>query len=77
MNRAMFMEKLSEYNIGYGLHFPACHHLNYIRQKYVTENVILPETERAAEKIISLPLFPDMKEDDASYVCEAIREILK
>jgi dTDP-4-amino-4,6-dideoxygalactose transaminase len=38
---------------------------------------MLPETERAADEIISLPLFPDMKNDDVSYVCEAIREILK
>lgn len=75
MDRGLFMEKLSEYNIGYGLHFPACHLLNYIRRKFGTE--MLPETERAAEKIISLPLFPDMKNEDASYVCEAIREILK
>lgn len=77
MNRDLFMEKLSEYNIGYGLHFPACHQLSYIKKKYGSENMNLPETERAAEKIISIPLFPDMKEDDASYVCEAIREILK
>jgi dTDP-4-amino-4,6-dideoxygalactose transaminase len=38
---------------------------------------MLPETERAGERIISLPLFPDMSNDDVSYVCEAIREILK
>lgn len=77
MDRGLFMEKLSEYNIGYGLHFPACHLLNYIRKKFGTEKGMLCETERAAEKIISLPLFPDMKKDDAFYVCEAIREILK
>ncbi len=77
MDRGLFMEKLSEYNIGYGLHFPACHLLNYIKEEFGTEKGMLPETERAAKKIISLPLFPDMKNDDASYVCEAIKEILR
>ncbi len=77
MDRGLFMEKLSEYNIGYGLHFPACHLLDYVKRDFGTKKVILPETERAAEKIISLPLFPDMKNEDASYVCEAIKEILK
>jgi dTDP-4-amino-4,6-dideoxygalactose transaminase len=38
--------------------------------------VPLAETERAAGRICSLPLFPDMKDDDVAYVCEAVREIL-
>ena len=77
MDRGLFMEKLSEYNIGYGLHFPACHLLNYIKNQFGNGEGMLPETERAAGKIISLPLFPDMVNDDVSYVCEAITEILK
>ena len=77
MDRSNFMEKLSQYNIGYGLHFPACHLLSYVKKQFATGMGMLPETERAADKIISLPLFPDMKNDDVFYVCEAIREILK
>ena len=77
MDRGLFMEKLSEYNIGYGLHFPACHLLQYIKNQFGNGEGMLPETERAAGKIISLPLFPDMTDDDVSYVCEAIKEILK
>jgi len=36
----------------------------------------LRETELAADRIVSLPLFPDMENKDVSYVCEAIKEIL-
>ena len=74
MERSLFMEKLSEYNIGYGLHFPPCHLLKYIRSRFGVQS--LPETERAAEKIISLPLFPEMTDDDVAYVCAAVREIV-
>lgn len=77
MERSVFMEKLSQYNIGYGLHFPACHLLSYMQKQFGTGWGMLPETERAAESIISLPLFPDMKDDDVFYVCEAIKEIVK
>ncbi len=77
MDRGNFMEKLSQYNIGYGLHFPACHLLSYVKRQFKTGMGMFPETERAADKIISLPLFPDMKNDDVVYVCEAIKEILK
>jgi UDP-4-amino-4-deoxy-L-arabinose-oxoglutarate aminotransferase len=74
MERSRFMERLSEYNIGYGLHFPACHLLSYVKNRFgVTE---LPETERAAGEILSLPLFPDMADTDVAYVCSAVREIL-
>jgi UDP-4-amino-4-deoxy-L-arabinose-oxoglutarate aminotransferase len=76
MGRDQFMEKLSEYNIGYGLHFPACHRLSYVKKRFGTKKGELPETERAAERILSLPLFPGMKNDDVSYVCEAIGEIV-
>jgi dTDP-4-amino-4,6-dideoxygalactose transaminase len=37
----------------------------------------LKETERANDRLVSLPLFPDMKEEDVSYVCEAVLEILR
>ena len=76
MDRKRFMERLSEYQIGYGIHFPAGHRLSYIQNKYKIKKGELKETERADTKIVSLPLFPDMKEEDVSYVCEAVREIL-
>jgi UDP-4-amino-4-deoxy-L-arabinose-oxoglutarate aminotransferase len=76
MERDRFMARLGDFNIGYGLHFPAAHLLSYVKEQFGTAKGTLPETERAAERIISLPLFPDMSDSDAHYVCEAIREIL-
>ena len=76
MEREHFMQRLSEYNIGYGIHFPAGHRLSYIQKRYRIKKGELKETERASAKLLSLPLFPDMKEEDVSYVCEAVREIL-
>jgi len=74
MDRGRFMEKLAEYNIGYGYHYPACQLLRYVKRRYGT--AALPETERASERILSLPLYPDMQDGDVDYVCRAIREIL-
>ncbi len=75
--RDIFMERMADYNIGYGLHFPPAHDLTYVKKEYDVKAESLPETIRAADKILSLPLFPDMKDDDVHYVCEAIKEILK
>ena len=77
MDRDKFMSKLADYNIGYGLHFPPAHLLKYVQEKYPVKKGMLTETERAADKIISLPLFPNMQDDDVRYVCEAIKEIVK
>ena len=74
--RERFMEGLAERNIGYGLHFPAVHRLAYVRERFGDASPRLPETEQAADRILSLPLFPDMTEGDVAYVCEAVREIL-
>jgi UDP-4-amino-4-deoxy-L-arabinose-oxoglutarate aminotransferase len=73
MQRPLFMEKLSQYNIGYGIHFPACHLLKYVQERF--GRVCLPVTEGVADRIVSLPLFPDMTDADVTYVCSAIKEI--
>jgi dTDP-4-amino-4,6-dideoxygalactose transaminase len=77
MDRERFMQKLSEYQIGYGIHFPAGHRLSYFQKRYKIKKGELKETEQASSRLVSLPLFPDMKDEDVSYVCEAIQEILK
>lgn len=76
MERGVFMQRLSDYNIGYGLHFPAAHLLTYVKNAFGDHRCLLPVTERAAERIISLPMFPSMAEKDVLYVCDAIQEIL-
>ncbi|MGD0021698.1 MAG: aminotransferase class I/II-fold pyridoxal phosphate-dependent enzyme [Smithellaceae bacterium] len=76
LDRDKFMNRLAEYNIGYGLHFPPAHTLSYVKKRYAASSDILAETEKAADKIISLPLFPDMRQEDVQYVCAAIKEIV-
>jgi len=76
MERERFMQKLSDYQIGYGIHFPAAHRLSYIKERFGRKGDDLKETERASDRILSLPLFPDMKDEDVFYVCDAIKEIL-
>jgi dTDP-4-amino-4,6-dideoxygalactose transaminase len=77
LNRDEFMNRLTDYNIGYGLHFPPTHALSYVKENYAESIGLLAETERAADKILSLPLFPDMLEKDVHYVCTAIKEIIR
>lgn len=74
MPRSEFMAALAEANIGYGLHFPACHKLSYVVRDFGA--VELPETELANERIISLPLYPGLTDEDVARVIATIRSIL-
>jgi dTDP-4-amino-4,6-dideoxygalactose transaminase len=74
--RDAFIGRLADYNVGVGLHFPPCHLLTYVRERYGTKPGDFPGAEKAGERLLSLPLFPGMADADADYVCAAIREIL-
>ncbi len=74
MGRHDLMQRLAEKNIGYGLHFPACHTLSYVQKRFGRTE--LKVTEEAADKIISLPLYPGMEDEQVQRVIDAARKLL-
>ncbi|GAA0492139.1 UDP-4-amino-4-deoxy-L-arabinose aminotransferase [Tatumella punctata] len=73
LNRDQFMQQLKERNIGTGLHFRAVHTQKYYRERF--PSLSLPATEWNSDRICSIPLFPDMTDEDCSRVIAAIHEI--
>jgi UDP-4-amino-4-deoxy-L-arabinose-oxoglutarate aminotransferase len=76
LTRDEFREEMRKKNIGTGLHFLAVHDLSFYRERYRPAPKLLRNSEYVAARIVSLPLFPDMQEEDVIEVVEAIREIL-
>lgn len=76
MTRDRFMEELKQRNIGTGLHFRAVHTQKYYRERAAFQERPLPHTEWNSERICSLPLFPDMTDQDVHDVVSAIRDVL-
>jgi dTDP-4-amino-4,6-dideoxygalactose transaminase len=70
--RDEFMAKLKEQNIGTGLHFEAVHRTTLYKESAAK----LPETEHVCDRIVSLPLFPDMTDQDVEDVVAAVRRVL-
>jgi dTDP-4-amino-4,6-dideoxygalactose transaminase len=68
---------LKEKGIGCGMHYPVPCHLQEAMNGYGYSEGALPETERVAKEIISLPMYPHLREDDTSYVVKTIREFYK
>lgn len=76
ISREEFMGRLKERNIGAGIHFKAVHTQRYYRERMSLRPGSLPNTEWNSERIVSLPLFPDMTEEDIDYVIDAAKEAL-
>jgi dTDP-4-amino-4,6-dideoxygalactose transaminase len=74
--RAPFMERLRQVGIGTGLHFEAVHLHEFYRQRYGWGPGSLPVAEEVCGRIVSLPLFPAMTDEDAADVVQAVREAL-
>jgi len=72
--RDNFMEELKQQNVGTGLHFKPVHQHLYYRTRFPL--VSLLNTEWNGDRMLSLPLFPDMTIDDVHSVVEAIKEVL-
>jgi dTDP-4-amino-4,6-dideoxygalactose transaminase len=66
--------RLAERGIGTGLHYPVpCHRQRPLRE-YADRR--LPVCEAAAGEILSLPMFPHLREEQVDQVCEALLEIV-
>jgi dTDP-4-amino-4,6-dideoxygalactose transaminase len=68
---------LKDRGIGCGMHYPVPCHLQEAMKGYGNSEGDLPETEKVAKEILSLPIYPHLSEDDTSRVVETIREFYK
>ena len=67
------LEGLRERGVGAAIHYPQPVHL---QPAYKRLGVSLPETERAAGEILSLPMFPELNRDDVLSVATTLKDIL-
>jgi dTDP-4-amino-4,6-dideoxygalactose transaminase len=72
--REALRQFLYECGIGTAIHYPVPIHLQPAYRDRLGEMGSLPETERAAHEIISLPMYPELSADDVRTVARAIRE---
>jgi dTDP-4-amino-4,6-dideoxygalactose transaminase len=74
--RNKLIESLRDWNIGTSVHFIPTHRHSWYRDHFHLSPKQFPVADEAFQRIISLPLYPKMTEEDVLYVAQAIRESL-
>jgi dTDP-4-amino-4,6-dideoxygalactose transaminase len=71
--RDKLRERLREQGIGALIHYPVPVHLQpAYRNRAPVHRRTLPETEQAAQQVLSLPMYPHLTAEQVGRVCEAI-----
>ncbi len=76
-NREIVQAALSEENIGTGIHYPIPLHLQKAYTRLGYQPGELPVAEKAAQRILSLPMYPGISETDQVRVVEALVQTVK
>lgn len=75
ITRDQFMNELKQRNIGSGLHYSAVHEFSFYAKKYGWKPLDFPEAHFVSERIVSLPLFPTMTDQDQKDVIDAVVDV--
>lgn len=76
IDRARFLEMLTEENIGTSVHFIPVHIHPYYAETFGCKPEDYPEAMKTYERIISLPLYPKMSDQDAGDVIRAVKRVI-
>ena len=74
--RDSLMEALRDRGIGCDVHYPVPDHLQTAWRDLGHDLGTLPETERAASEVLSLPCFAELTQQEVERVVHAVRESL-
>jgi len=77
INRNEFIERLGKENIGTSVHFIPLHLHPFYRKTYGYQPEDFPVATSVYNRIISLPIYPKMKESDVQDVICSVRKIVE
>lgn len=74
--RDRFIERLFEQGIGCSVHYIPLHLQPYWRERYALQPAQFPHSQRAYERLASLPIYTRMSDTDVQRVIDAVRAAL-
>jgi dTDP-4-amino-4,6-dideoxygalactose transaminase len=77
LGRNAIIERLRELNVGTSVHFIPIHLHPYYQRTFGYRRGDFPIAEALYERIVSLPLYPAMRDEDAQYVIDCVTDIAR
>jgi dTDP-4-amino-4,6-dideoxygalactose transaminase len=77
IDRAEFIEQVKAGGIGTSVHFIPLHRHPYYRERLGSRPTDFPVADAAYERLVSLPLYTRMSEQDVDDVVEAVRRVVQ
>jgi len=72
VTRDSFIDRLYAAGIGCSVHYIPLHLQPYWRDTYGLSPAMFPESQRAYERMVSLPIYSKMTDEDVQYVIECV-----
>jgi dTDP-4-amino-4,6-dideoxygalactose transaminase len=76
VSRNEFIQLMAKEGIGTSVHYKPLHRMTYYKDTYSLNPEDYPNTEKIWNGTISLPIYPDLKNEELKYICQTIKKIL-
>lgn len=77
INRAQLIDEMRKLNVGAGVHFLPVHQHVYYNQTFKLDDKNYPVASSAFPKLVSLPIYPGMKDENVDKVINVLIDLLK
>lgn len=77
IDRDSFIEEVQARGVNIGVHFRAVHLHPFYRETFGFEPGALPVAEAAGDRVVSLPLYPDLADELADRVIDVVKEVVE
>lgn len=76
LDRDEFIARMAEKGVECGVHFIPLHLHPYYRKRFGLKPGDFPNAEGAFRRVVTLPLFPGMSDEDVGYVVESVKSVI-
>ena len=77
LTRNRFLALLKDAGIEGGIHYRPLTEMSYYKKRYTWSAGQFPQSTKAGQSIISLPLYPSLSLTEVDYICDVIKDIVR